>query len=65
MYTHQSLRVKWGSTLSKQFSVMNGVKQGGVLSPILYAVYADGLLERLKNTGVGCQLGSRFVGALA
>ena len=26
MYTHQSLRVKWGSTLSKQFSVMNGVK---------------------------------------
>ena len=50
MYTHQSLRVKWGSTLSKQFSVMNGVKQGGVLSPILFAVYTDGLLERLKNT---------------
>ena len=65
MYTHQSLRVKWGSTLSKQFSVMNGVKQGGVLSPILYAVYSDGLLERLKNSGVGCHMGSRFVGALA
>ena len=64
MYTHQSLRVKWGSTLSKQFSVMNGVKQGGVLSPILFAVYTDGLLERLKNTGVGCHLGSRFVEAL-
>ena len=28
----QSLRVKWGSTLSKQFSVRNGVKQGGVLA---------------------------------
>ena len=53
MYTHQSLRVKWRSTLFKQFSVMNGVKQGGVLSPILYAVYTDGLLERLKNSGVG------------
>ena len=65
MYTHQSLRVKWGSTLSKQFSVMNGVKQGGVLSPILFAVYTDGLLERLKNTGVGCHMGSRFVGTLA
>ena len=65
MYTHQSLRVKWGSTLSKQFSVMNGVKQGGVLSPIIFAVYTDGLLERLKNTGVGCHLGSRFVRALA
>ena len=65
MYTHQSLRVKWGSTLSKQFSVMNGIKQGGVLSPILFAVYTDGLFERLKNTGVGCHMGSRFVGALA
>ena len=65
MYTHQSLRVKWGSTLSKQFSEMNGVKQGGVLSPILFAVYTDGLLERLNNTGVGCHMGSRFVGALA
>ena len=61
MYTHQSLRVKWGSTLSKQFSVMNGVKQCGVLSPILFAVYTDGLFERLKNTGVGCHMGSRFV----
>ena len=48
MYTHQLLRVKLGSTLSNQFSVMNDVKQGGVLSPILFAVYTDGLLERLK-----------------
>ena len=65
MYTHQSLRVKWGCTLSKQFSVMNGVKQVGVLSPILFAMYTDGSLERLKNTGVGCHIGSRFVGAFA
>ena len=65
MYTHQSLRVKWGSTLSKPFSVMNVVKQGGVLSPILFAVYTDGLLERLKITGVDCHMGSRFVWALA
>ena len=25
MYTHKSLRVKWGNTLSERFSVMNGV----------------------------------------
>ena len=43
---------------------MNGVKQGGVLSPILFAVYTEGLLERLENTGVGCHMGSQFVGAL-
>ena len=44
---------------------MNGVEQGGVLSPILFAIYTDSLLERLKNTRVSCHMGSRFVGALA
>ena len=39
--------------------------QGGVLSPILFAVYTDGLSERLENTGVGCHMGSRLVWALA
>ena len=28
-------------------------------------MYTDGLLERLKNTGVGCHMGSRFVRVLA
>ena len=65
MYTDQSLRVKWSNTLSDQFSAMNGVKQGGVLSPILFAVYTDGLLERLQQTGVSCLMSSRFTGALA
>ena len=53
MYTKQSLRVKWGEALSDSFTVKNGVKQGGVLSPLLFAVYTDGLLDRLGDTGVG------------
>ena len=65
MYTTQSLRVKWSDTTSPQFTVMNGVKQGGVLSPILFAIYTDGLLFRLEDTGVGCHMGCRFTGALA
>ena len=65
MYTRQSLRVKWGNTVSSEFTVSNGVKQGGVLSPILFAIYTDGLLKRLEETGVGCHMGSRFAGALA
>ena len=45
IYTHQSLRVKSGNTLSEQFFVVNGVKQGEVLSLIIFAVYTDGLLQ--------------------
>ena len=65
MYTTQSLRVKWSDTTLPQFTVMNGVKQGGVLSLILFAIYTDGLLKRLEDTRVVCHMGCRFTGALA
>ena len=50
MYTSHTLRVKWGSVMSESFTVMNGVKQRGVLSPVLFAVYTDGLLLRLQES---------------
>ena len=47
MYMNQTLRVQWCQTLTSSFKVCNGVKQGGVLSPILFVVYVDSLLGRL------------------
>ena len=35
---NQTLRVQWCQTLTSSFKVCTGVKQGGVLSPILFAV---------------------------
>ena len=64
MYMNQTLRVPWCQTQTSSFKVCNGVKQGGVLSPILYAVYVDSLFGRLEQSGVGCHIGGHFVGAL-
>ena len=36
----------------------------GVLSPILFNVYKDELLLRLKQHDFGCHIGNRFVGGL-
>ena len=47
------------------FSVVNGVKQGGVISPILFCLYMDELLARLRDAGFGCYVSCWFVGALA
>ena len=63
MYTNQKLRVRWGTTYSNEFNVSNGVKQGGVISPILFCVYMDKLLNELKLSHVGCYMGAIFVGA--
>ena len=40
------------------------MRQGGVLSPILFTVYIDDLLIELEKKGVGCHWNNLFVGAL-
>ena len=47
------------------FLVKNGVKQGGVMSPILFCIYLDGLLNLLATAQIGCFIGRVFVGCLA
>ena len=62
-YCKQQMRVKWNGTISNTFSTSNGVKQGGVLSPILFNVYLDELIKMLSEQGLGCYLHGQFVGA--
>ena len=47
--------------MSDSFCVSNGVRQGRVLSPVLFAVY---LVSELEGSGVGCYWGAHFVGAV-
>ena len=48
---------------SNSFLVKNGVRQGAILSPSLFCVYLDTLLNNLRDAGVGCHIGGEFVGA--
>ena len=36
-----------------------------MLSPILFSMYIDSLLEKLKESGLGCHVGRTFAGAFA
>lgn len=65
MYSKQGICVRWGSDLSEEYPISNGVKQGGVLSPVLFALYLDELLLDLRSLGFGCHMGSTFAGAIA
>jgi len=46
-YRQQTMQVKWDTNYSTPFTVTNGVRQGGVLSPHLFAVYLDELSIQL------------------
>ena len=62
-YRSQLVFVRWNSIDSSKFSVRNGVRQGGDLSPILFTVYVDSLLDALRASGRGCYWHSLFAGA--
>ena len=64
MYLNQKIQVKWNGELSLPFSVTNGVRQGGILSPLFFSIYMDHLLKELKDSGIGCHIGHHYFGAL-
>ena len=50
--------------MGQWFPILCGVRQGGVLSPYLYAIYVDDLIKELRCSGYGVHIGSVFVGSL-
>lgn len=64
-YERQQVRTYWINEYSEAFSVSNGIRQGGVLSPLLYTIYMDVLLDRLSQSGYGCFIGHHFMGSVS
>ena len=65
MYTSHVCRVSWNGICSVPFSVLNGVKQGGIISPVPFCIRLDEFLAKLAGARVGCYIGNIFVGNLS
>jgi hypothetical protein len=50
--------VRWGSVYSRWFKLKCGVRQGGVLSPYLFALYVDVIIDKVREQRIGCYIGS-------
>ena len=49
MYLNQICCVNWNNKNSTDFSVSNVVKQGAVISPIVFRAYMDKLFKQFLN----------------
>ena len=63
-YLNMEYDIKWAKARSNPFKVLNGSKQGGVLSPDFFAVYINDLIAMLKSMGLGCHVINLFIACL-
>ena len=64
-YINQRGYVRWGNADSGKFAISNGVRQGGILSPIFFNIYIKNLLKNFSTTNLGCHFAGIFMGAFA
>ena len=64
MYTRQRVRTMWEGWFSEEFLANDGVRQGGVLSPVLFILYIDVISNILENSGLGCYVAHENFGSL-
>ena len=63
--THtKKMCIRWGNAYSPSFGISNSVKQGGMLSPILFNAYMDDLSVLLTSSNIGGRIGNIFLNHL-
>ncbi len=54
--------MRWKNAVSEPFGANNRVKQGSVLSPILFTLCLDDLIAELEDSGDCCRIGMNIFG---
>ena len=62
IYMNQFANVRWNGEYSSMFSVKNGVRQGAILSGILYFFYTNDLFSLLRSNTTGCWVNNVYMG---
>ena len=60
LYSRMSSRVKWQGECSESFAINQDVRPGGILSPSLYNMFVNPLLEDLKRNALGAHIGTIY-----
>ena len=62
LYEGLTSKIKWQGEISETFPVLQGVRQGGVLSPHFYKTYINPLLLDMESARLRMFIGTIYVG---
>jgi hypothetical protein len=62
LYSNNKEVIRWKGVDSNEYSVLQGVRQGGVLSTDLYKLFHNDNLVMLEESGLGLKIGATYVG---
>ena len=64
MYANVQSGVMINGWVSDFFDISLGVKQGCLLSPLLFDIFIDGLVDEIKRSSKGVKYGDTMIGIL-
>ena len=64
LYEKQSAIVRWNGSHTKPFFIENGVRQGCILSPLLFCAYTEQVMREAEITESGAVIGGRLISNL-
>ena len=56
LFRNQNVYIVFNGVRSESWLIGNGVRQGGIISPILFNFYINDILKVISETNVGCSL---------
>jgi len=63
-YSKISVFIKWNNCYSAHCVLKSGVRQGGVLSPVLFNIYISSVIKSLELSDLGCHIQGVYIGCL-
>ncbi len=62
-YSVSTTAILWEGKISTPVCISQSVRQGAILSPLLYSIYVDDLLVKLSSCGEGSRINEVYVGS--
>ena len=56
LYRNQVIHINFNNFLSTSWTISNGLRQGGILSPALFSLYIDDILKEISDLRMGCKI---------